>query len=261
MMELAVSMMIIYKKELRDLSQTINDNVDIKNWEVVDEGFHRLDRWKIRELKEIASTREVRYAVHAPFSSINLAESDSRLRNMFVRFMKKSLKRAHELEAKTWVLHSGRFTPFTYFCPEKAWEAHARSLLELSKEARDLGIRIAVENMPGRYELFNSVENGRRLLEDVQSEYVGFCFDIGHANLLGGVDRFLIGFPNEIFHIHVHDNNGEGDSHVALGQGNINWRNFFSLLKEVGYDRWIVFENYELSDVKEGIDFFPGLGG
>jgi sugar phosphate isomerase/epimerase len=255
----AVSTLIVFRKEFSELSQVVDDNVDILNWEVVDEGFHRLDRVETARLRDIASTRSVSYAVHAPFSSINLAEADPALRRMFTRFMGESLRRAYELEAGIWVLHPGRLTPFTYFFPEKAWEANRRSLLELSREARDLGIRVAVENMLGGYELFSGVKDGMRLLEDVKGENVGLCLDVGHANLGEGMEPFLRDLSEEILHIHVHDNDGKTDSHLAVGRGSIRWEKFVGFLKNSGYDGWVVFENYELRDVKEGVNFLAKL--
>lgn len=186
-MQVAVSTLITFRKEHSSLPETIMANLSIVNWEVIDEGFHKLNTANIKALKEIASTGEVRYSIHAPFSSINLAEPDSALRNMFVRFMEKSLKRAYELEARIWVLHPGRLTPFTYSFPEKAWEANNNSLLMLSKEAKDLGIQIVVENMPGRYELFSNLKNGRKLLEDVMMLDVLLAILAGFLLALGVV--------------------------------------------------------------------------
>jgi len=257
-MQLAVSTLIIYRKEVTDLSSTINDNMDITNWEIVDEGFHKLNQVNIKKLKEIASTRKIEYTVHGPFSSVNLAEADKALRNMFMKFMKASLTNAYKLEAKIWILHSGRFTPLTYSFPEKAWEAHNNSLLKLSKEGKNMGVRIAAENMLGRYELFNSPENGRKILEDVKSENFGLCFDIGHANLLGGINSFLEVFSDEIIHIHIHDNDGKEDSHLPVGKGSIKWKNFLDWLEKARYKGWVVLENYDFSDVKQGIDFLAG---
>ncbi len=254
-MRFAASTLIVYRKEGAELSDTLNDNLDIMKWEVIDEGFHKLNKVNIKQLKEAASTRKIEYAVHAPFSSVNLSEADPTLRNMFMKWVEDSLNRAYKLEAKIWVLHSGRLTPLTYFFPEKAWEAHTSSLLQLAKKARNMGIQIAVENMLGRYELFNGAKNGRRLLEEVQSENVGLCFDVGHANLLGGIDSFLRGFSNEIIHIHVHDNDGKEDNHRAVGAGSIQWNSFLHWVEKVRYKGWIVFENYELADVKQGMKF------
>jgi sugar phosphate isomerase/epimerase len=255
----AVSTLIVFRKEFSELSQVVDDNVDILNWEVVDEGFHRLDRVETARLRDIASTRGVEYAVHAPFSSINLAEADPALRSMFTRFMAESLRRAYELEARIWVLHPGRLTPFTYFFPEKAWEANRRTLLELSREARDLGVRMAVENMLGGYELFSGVKDGMRLLEDLRGEGVGLCLDVGHANLGEGVEPFLRDLSEEIIHVHVHDNDGRIDSHLAVGRGNIGWESFIEFLEKSRYEGWVVFENYEISDVREGMDFLAKL--
>ena len=57
-MQLAVSTLIIYKKDYRDLSQTIRDTPDISNWEIIDEdgdmiagidkGLTGYSNWKYR---------------------------------------------------------------------------------------------------------------------------------------------------------------------------------------------------------------------
>jgi sugar phosphate isomerase/epimerase len=173
--------------------------------------------------------------------------------------MTKSLKRAYKLEASLWVLHSGRFTPFTYYFPEKAWNAHNNSLLALSQTAKDYGIRIAVENMPGQYELVNNVPSGKKLLDEIQRDNVGICLDIGHANIREGVKPFYTCRSPEIIHIHIHDNKGKADSHLTLGQGNIDWKNFRAWLTKIKYDGWIVLENYEFNDVQQGIKVLANL--
>jgi sugar phosphate isomerase/epimerase len=53
-------------------------------------------------------------------------------------------------------------------------------------------------------------------------EGIGMTFDFGHANTMGMVNDFLP-FVYRAHHIHIHDNHGMSDEHLALGEGTINW--------------------------------------
>ena len=88
---------------------------------------------------------DLKFSVHAPFSSINIAETSEEIRRFFVNFLISSLRRAYEIEAEAFVLHPGRLTPFTFSFPELAKEASFKSLEELLDEAENLGILSCIE--------------------------------------------------------------------------------------------------------------------
>ena len=51
------------------------------------------------------------------------------------------------------------------------------------------------------------------------------CLDIGHANCDSAqpVEDWAQGLNPYLTHIHVHDNQGDRDAHLALGDGNLKW--------------------------------------
>lgn len=52
----------------------------------------------------------------------------------------------------------------------------------------------------------------------------GICFDIAHANLSKvNIDEWINAFSGGIKHIHINDNDGLEDLHLALGEGIIEW--------------------------------------
>ena len=248
----AVSTLIIYKKKSSDLIETVKENSEISRWEIIDEGFHSLNGNRIKHLKTISSTRKVEYSVHAPFSSVNIAETNPDLRNKFIKILKQSLERAFKLEAKMCVIHPGRLSPFTYYFPEEARRAHLISLKALCKDAENLGIYLTLENMAGPYDLFRNVEDGIELLKDIEN--IGFCLDIGHANLTRSLDQFVKKLP-QIRHIHIHDNTGKEDTHLPIGQGNVRWKNVIKQLNRIEYEGWLVAENYELSNALKTLEY------
>ncbi len=244
-MQPAISTLVVYKNRFGNLVKILEENFRIQNWEIIDEGFHGLDEKKIVRLRDLASTQNLKYAVHAPFSSINLAEANPTLRGRFVEFMKESLEKTYKLEASIWVVHPGRLTPFTLFFPEEAWKAQIDALKSLVKEANKVGVKVVVENMIGVYSVFKTVEDGIKILENVED--IGICLDVGHANVTGVLEEFIKKVP-AVQHIHVHDNHGVEDEHLAAGDGTIDWDWFVEQLKKIKYRGWIVAENYELKD-------------
>ncbi|MFH2111528.1 MAG: sugar phosphate isomerase/epimerase family protein [Candidatus Bathyarchaeota archaeon] len=62
----------------------------------------------------------------------------------------------------------------------------------------------------------------RRLLDEHPPEFLGFCYDSGHANIHGNF-RQLNPFRERLLVTHLHDNRGDADSHQPPGWGTIDW--------------------------------------
>ena len=50
---------------------------------------------------------------------------------------------------------------------------------------------------------------------------LGIALDVGHANTCGSLNAFLT--CPEIIDVHLHDNKGMRDDHLAIGQGNVDF--------------------------------------
>ncbi len=97
-----------------------------------------------------------------------------------------------------------------------------------------------------------ALENGRTLahwvyilslIEQLGADHLGVCVDTGHANLgdLGAPRAIRMAGPR-LLTLHLHDNWGEVDDHLPPGQGNIDWPNVLSALREVGFSRPLQLE-------------------
>ncbi len=82
-------------------------------------------------------------------------------------------------------------------------------------------------------------------------EYFGFCFDLGHMNLLGkNVKENLIKLGKRIKLLHIHDNDGIQDHHAIpfsysrnWGQNLVtDWNGFIEGLKAIGFTNDVDFE-------------------
>jgi sugar phosphate isomerase/epimerase len=113
---------------------------------------------------------------------------------------------------------------------ERAVEAAFTALEELRIFARQRGVEILLENIP------NNLSTAERLMTFVNSTHLdlGFCFDIGHANLHEhGVEAAFEIMKQRIRSTHLHDNDGQKDAHLfpflAEG-GTIDWKRAMRLL-------------------------------
>lgn len=213
--------------------------------EIVDDGFHALNKQRASTLKNIGESYGLKYSVHAPFADINIASpSKTILKAMFKR-LEKSISCARALNAYLWIFHPGLKTGVSMFYPGMDWLQNLKTIRSLSKIASDYGVEIAIENVPEPYPfLMKSVEDFTKFYEEIDED-IGLVFDVGHANLNGQIERFLTVFADKIMHIHAHDNDGRGDQHLGISYGNIDWKNVANLLRRMAYDKVVIIESVE----------------
>jgi len=120
------------------------------------------------------------------------------------------------------VVHPGYLSPLGAQMSDLAWQQNIAGLQQLCDSAGDLGVRLAVENMP-RMELIFGKEPHEMagMIELVDRENLGMTLDVGHAHTNGVLSEFL--GMKEIVHVHIHDNNGRRDEHLPIGEGTIAW--------------------------------------
>ena len=84
-----------------------------------------------------------------------------------------------------------------------------------------------------------------RLNEMAGKECFGICLDSGHLHLLRKSYRgYIPVVGNRIKALHIHDNSQDGDLHVMPYTGTINWEDFLTELKKIGYDGDVSFETF-----------------
>jgi sugar phosphate isomerase/epimerase len=159
---------------------------------------------------------DARYSVHAPCSEINLGSVYEKLRSSGIAVIRDLCTICDEIGAKTLVVHPGMSSWET--TRGRSGQALLKSLDDLSLVQEEHTVRIGVENMGGwecchfRHPDFIGQVTGRGL---------EFVLDIGHAHLNGMLETFLEeGSPG---HVHIHDNDGTGDTHAACGTGTIDF--------------------------------------
>lgn len=124
-----------------------------------------------------------------------------------------------------------------------------RSIVEIRKAipvARDCGVKIAIENVGNNFIM--SPEQAVEYLDAINSEWVGFHFDIGNAGRVGPAEKWIKALGKRILNIHVKDFSakptapGEKSVRPKLLEGDTNWPEVMKALDEAGYSGWGISE-------------------
>ena len=168
---------------------------------------------------------------------------------------------------------------------EREWAETEKFLNTIAPLAKKNGTVICVENI---YESVGghivegpccdarkAADRIDRINEKFDAEVLGFCYDVGHANLIG-LDHydFLTTLGNRMKVLHIHDNDGVGDLHqipftftrVRENTSSTDWDGFIAGLKKIGFDGVLSFETAPVlksfpSDMKEdALAFIAKIG-
>lgn len=220
------------------------EKIGTKYIEIVDDGFHTLNRQRVKALNETAQSHGFKYTLHCPFADINIASPSKPMLNASLKRLKQSMKYANQLNAELWVLHPGMITGITPFYPGSDWNQNVQSIRKLGKTAKEYGLRIAIENLPQKYgSVMKTPEDFSRLYAETGLTDIGIVLDTGHANLEAQIEPFLAQFPDKIYELHLSDNMGEQDQHLGIGYGKIDWKGIVKILKRINFAGIVMVES------------------
>ena len=198
-----------------------------------------------RELGKYAASRGVAICqAHAPFPSSYVEEDKSAKR--FEEIVQ-GIKNAAYLGAPMIVVHPCVHLDFAVEGnPEILFEYNLNFYKKLIPVARECGIKIAIENI-GRVSITSTPERLNKLFDTLNDPVFTVCFDVGHC-LLQGVDPAeairAIGERLVDGCTHVHDNNGDRDTHTLPYYGKVEWESVMKALADIDYQGDL---NYEAS--------------
>jgi sugar phosphate isomerase/epimerase len=227
-----------------------------KHWEIFAEAEHHL-----REVEGLFMTMkeayDISYSIHAPISDINIASLNERIREDSVIEMLATLESAMNLDIRTVTVHPGLTSMSVPYMEEKSIMKAKKSMGSLDRLSDEYGVTVAIENMPSfPFMLGRTVDEMKQLLDGTNLK---MCFDIGHANTVGQIDEFISEFKDRFVNIHIHDNHGEMDEHLTLGEGNID---FPKVLKSLsGYKGNYIIECRSFQSGVESQGILSGLLG
>jgi sugar phosphate isomerase/epimerase len=130
-----------------------------------------------------------------------------------------------------------------------------KSLREIISQAKKYKVDVMLENVPLSNGI-HSLDEFKYVVDNVDTLFVHL--DIPHAFTSRGmasVIDYINTFRDKIIHIHWHDNHGQKDEHLPIGDGFIDHQEAVKALKAIGYDRTITLEVFTSSnDAKSSAD-------
>jgi sugar phosphate isomerase/epimerase len=201
---------------------------------------------------DLSSYAEFEVTIHAPFFDINIASHNPFVRRKSVDILKDTLSLCNEIKPKNIVIHHN-YMPFLYNFDEEYYSASFVAHFEKILEMRKSDYFISLENV---FETNYSI--GRKIVDKLGTDFVGFCFDCGHFNLFTEItlEEWISKWKDNIIEMHIHNNYGFRDDHNSLMQGIIDIKSILYLHKPM----FLTIENRTVEDTRSSLEFLRDIG-
>jgi sugar phosphate isomerase/epimerase len=152
---------------------------------------------------------------HGPFGDLNCGSYDPMIREVSRNRMELAYQTACQLQATHIVFHHG-YVPRTSY--PKNWISRFVQFWKSFLDGMPENMYFHLENM-----LELSPDMMAETIDTISDRRVSACFDVGHAhcNSTTPVLNWIDKLGTRIGYVHLHDNNGTSDQHLAIGEGNI----------------------------------------
>lgn len=196
----------------------------------------------------------LRVTVHGPFMDLNPGALEPMVRQATMERFRQTLAMAEWLEARLVVFHPG-YEFWRYGGRSELWVEACREFWPpLIEQAATQDCPMVLENI-----FEDSPDTLKDLLDAFASPWLGHCFDIGHWRLFSKVtmaDWFNALGPH-LRHLHLHDNSGDRDAHLAIGEGNIDFAELARLLPCLPEAPCMTLEIHDCPALLRCLDNFP----
>ena len=178
--------------------------------------------------------------IHGPYIDLYSTSFDPMIKRVSIIRYRQALMIASELNAKAIVIHSDYDNNKIYDgYDDYLYEENIKLWQDLMKEFESQKIMAVMENV-----LNKNPYVIKKIVEKINSPYLKACLDIGHANVHGEIDllEWVKIYGDDLAYVHLHDNHGEKDQHLPIGEGKINFLEFFKEIKKLESNIYIISE-------------------
>jgi len=192
-----------------------------------------------------------RITLHAPFQDLLPGALDEFIRNASRHRLHQAFRFLPVFRPESIICHPG-YESRHYQHDRKEWlRSSTATWKEFTRIAADHGVQVMLENV---YEtdphLFLD------LLDKVKAPNLGVCLDVGHLAAFGGGDfpLWLETLGPVIGQLHLHDNHGDDDEHLALGAGDIPLTHILNYLAGLGPPPLITLEPHQEGSLQPSLE-------
>jgi sugar phosphate isomerase/epimerase len=189
-----------------------------------------LDRFSIADFSRIAeefhkNSRTV--TLHGPFIDLSAGSPDPAVRRLTRQRLEQLLELVPLFKPLSVVCHAG-YDARRYGYFKDTWSENSLQLWSwMADRVAEHGARLMLENV---YE--DGPQDIQFLFDNLKSQKVGFCLDTGHSCAFGQSElaAWLQTLGPYLGQLHLHDNRGSEDEHLAIGSGIIDFSKLFKYL-------------------------------
>ncbi len=223
---------------------------------LMDHPYYSLANLSYSEVIELKWSYDLDVLIHAPATSTNFISLSENMRRASYRELAEVCYFAEKCGAEVVTFHIGWNPGFIangrfHFRRELFDEHNERVLLAEMKPflKKDVNVKLALENTI-------LIDGGlRRALEEIVAEgNLYLTLDVGHYNIQE--NPFFVEHFDKVVNMHIHDNDGERDEHLALGRGTVDLRRF----PIEDYSGFITIETRDETAIIETRDYLEKLG-
>lgn len=208
-----------------------------------------LTRAEARDLAKKLCEADIRISLHGPFWDLCAGSTDPFIRQVTRTRLQQIFDLVPIFNPIQVVCHTG-YDPRHHGDWRHFLEVSLATWEPLLERAELLKVPLLLENVweygpQLHYELFTRLA----------SPYLGFCLDVGHQHSFSrtALTGWLEALSDHLREIHVHDNNGSGDAHLPVGQGNIDFELLFQVLQERDKKPLLTLEPHRESHLFESL--------
>ena len=196
-----------------------------------------LEEFSVKDYSGIAEKlhqKSLRITLHGPFIDLSVASADPGIRALTRKRFEQLLEVVPLFKPEAVICHAGYDKRRHRFFREAWVERSLECWSWLADRLQETGTRLMLENV---YE--DGPADIRILFEELASKKVGFCLDTGHLAAFGqrSLKKWLTVMEPYLAQLHLHDNNGDGDDHLSLGGGAIDFKYLFLQIIKIEFKK------------------------
>jgi sugar phosphate isomerase/epimerase len=200
------------------------------HWEIFSDGMHAIQKISGDFIENTNEFKGMTYSLHSSIADTNVAAVNDRMREASFMEFYSEIETCQMMGIDMITIHPGISNLTCNALRDRSIINAKLTMKSLDRVSKEFGVMVAVENMPNfSFMLGQTAEDLHNIIDGTD---LGVCFDIGHANTTGQIDDMVEKFNDRIINVHIHDNMGDRDAHMTMGEGNIDFRHVVSLLKK-----------------------------
>jgi sugar phosphate isomerase/epimerase len=207
-------------------------------------GFTHIDfeRFQLQDFCRVADVlldRGLTVTFHAPFMDLRPGAPDFKVRLVTIDRLQQVFDLASYFQPQCIVCHPS-FDDRYYVSMEQDWlDNSIDTWRRFIAQAEEMNTVISLENVYER-----TPRQLGLLFHALPGQNLFFCFDTGHFNAFSNrrLDSWMQELGRHLGQLHLHDNDGTGDSHLPIGEGNFPFPRLFELLGKESVEPIITLE-------------------